>query len=81
MKRLLLALLLATSTFAGVGQAAAPCPPKSRYGEWIKIEKDGVITYRYVYRGFRNGFPPPAMYYYGYPQSGYTYGTGLEQFP
>jgi hypothetical protein len=79
MKRLLLAALLVNLICTSVSFAAAPCPPKSRYGEWIKIEKDGVITYRYVYRGFRNGFPPPAMYYYGYPQSGYTYGTGLEQ--
>jgi hypothetical protein len=79
MKRLLSAIVLAILVFTGVCQAAAPCPPKSRYGEWIRIEQDGVVSYRYVYRGFRNGFPPPAMYYYGYPQSGWTYGTGLER--
>jgi hypothetical protein len=78
MKRLaILAILalsaLATSSTCEAGGRVAT----SRYGEWVRINNNGVISYRYVYRGFKNGFPPPAMYYYGYPQSGYTYGTGI----
>ncbi len=68
-------LALGTSVPAEAGR---PVPP-SRYGEWIRVNHNGVITYRYVYRGYRAGFPPPALYLYGYPRSGYTYGTGLEQ--
>ena len=78
MKRLMFVLLLALGTCAIADRADAGHPvAKSRYGEWIRVNRNGVITYRYVYRGYSNGFPPPAMYYYGYPQSGYTYGTGL----
>lgn len=78
MKRFLcvLALALALSLIADQASAGQRVPT-SRYGEWVRINQNGVITYRYVYRGFRAGFPPPAMYYYGYPQSGYTYGTGI----
>lgn len=67
-------LALGTSTRAS---AARPTSP-SRYGEWIRVNRDGVITYRYVYRGYPAGFPPPAVFFYGYPRNGYTYGTGIE---
>lgn len=78
MKRFLCVLLLALVACAFAGDAVAGRRvATSRYGEWIRVNHDGVITYRYVYRGYTNGFPPPAMYYYGYPQSGYTYGIGL----
>lgn len=78
MKRFLFVLLLAVAACAATGRAdAGQRVATSRYGEWIRVNHNGVITYRYVYRGYRSGFPPPAMYYYGYPQSGYTYGTGL----
>ncbi len=78
MKKFLLMFLLATGVCAAgdrveAGRRAAT----SRYGEWVRVNHNGTTTYRYVYRGYTNGFPPPAMYYYGYPQSGYTYGTGL----
>ena len=78
MKRFLFVLMVATiaGTWAGSAEAG-PRLGASRYGEWIRVNNKGVITYRYVYRGYKNGFPPPAMYYYGYPQSGYTYGTGI----
>jgi hypothetical protein len=82
MKKLLLVMFVGLVALSAAARSdAGTCPPQSRYGEWIKVKnKDGVITYRYVYRGFRSGFPPPAMYYYGYPQSGYTYGTGINSW-
>jgi hypothetical protein len=78
-----LLLLAACFLFLAMGNAAPaiagrPVSP-SRYGEWIKVNHNGVITYRYVYRGYRAGFPPPALYFYGYPRNGYSYGTGIDQ--
>jgi hypothetical protein len=70
---MLVAVLMASASNASAAKRVAT----SRYGEWIKVNHNGVITYRYVYRGYKSGFPPPAMFYYGYPQSGYTYGTGI----
>lgn len=75
---LLLAALLLALGSAPTASAKSPVP-QSRYGEWIRVNHNGVISYRYVYRGYRAGFPPPALYYYGYPRSGYTYGTGIDQ--
>jgi opacity protein-like surface antigen len=78
MKRFFCLLVLAMAAMAIASQAnAGQRVATSRYGEWVRVNHNGVITYRYVYRGFKSGFPPPAMYYYGYPQSGYTYGTGI----
>jgi hypothetical protein len=79
MKRGLAGLVLLTVVMlSGAVNAAAPCPPRqSGYGEWIRVNTNGVITYRYTYRGKVSGFPPPAMYYYGYPGSGFSYGMGF----
>lgn len=78
MKRVLFSLLIViAASLASDNAVAGQRVATSRYGEWVRVNHNGVITYRYVYRGFKSGFPPPAMYYYGYPQSGYTYGTGI----
>ncbi len=57
-----------------------PKPPLgfgiSGYGVRLKYSGPGYTKYRYTYPGYQNGFPPPAMYYYGYPGSGYSYGVG-----
>ena len=39
--------------------------------------KNNQVTYRTTYPGKINGFPPPAFLYYGYPQSGFSYGVGF----
>jgi hypothetical protein len=78
MKRLLFAFAMILATLVASSTAMAQsCPPQSRYGEWVRVSRNGEVTYRYTYRGKTNGFPPPAMYYYGYPQSGYSYGIGF----
>jgi len=63
-------------------QCEAPCDRpqpgfgKSRYGVKIIYQGPGYRRVRYTYPGYEAGFPPPAMYYYGYPLSGFSYGAG-----
>jgi hypothetical protein len=63
-------------------QAQYPCDRpqpgfgKSRYGVKIIYQGPGYRKVRYTYPGYEAGFPPPAMYYYGYPLSGFSYGAG-----
>jgi hypothetical protein len=49
---------------------------KSRYGVKVIYQGPGYRKVRYTYPGYEAGFPPPAMYYYGYPLSGFSYGAG-----
>jgi hypothetical protein len=65
-------------------QMQAPCDRpqpgfgKSRYGVKIIYQGPGYRKVRYTYPGYEAGFPPPAMYYYGYPLSGFSYGAGVN---
>lgn len=51
---------------------------KSRYGVKVIYQGPGYRKVRYTYPGYEAGFPPPAMYYYGYPGSGFSYGAGAN---
>jgi hypothetical protein len=77
MKRWACGLLLFSSVLIGAsGEAQAiqlRYPPRYRYSSYYKhinVPRDGQMTSRYVYRGYENNFPPPAIMYYGYPHSG-----------
>jgi|GEM_PF-4275911 len=52
----------------------------SRYGVYVKTIRNGKPAYRYTYPGYEAGFPPPAWLYYGYPQSGHSYGAYGMQY-
>ena len=62
-------------------QAVPPQRPlkrtKSGYEATVIVRKNNRVTYRTTYPGYINGFPPPAFLYYGYPQSGFSYGVGF----
>ena len=48
-------------------------PPRYQRGTYfptIVVPRKGQMTTRQVYPGYKNGFPPPAWLYYGYPHSG-----------
>ena len=82
MKRwtVVLALLAASQLSATSAQAFERPQPgfgKSQYGVKVIYRGPGYVKYRYTYPGYVNGFPPPAMYTYGYPLSGYSYGVGF----
>jgi hypothetical protein len=49
----------------------------SGYGVDVIYQHRGYITHRYTYPGYKNGFPPPAFLYYGYPGSGFSHGVGF----
>ena len=49
----------------------------SSYGVNLYYPQDGGLPRRYTYPGYKNGFPPPAFLYYGYPQNGSTTGVGF----
>lgn len=80
MRRLLVAALLLWSAIAAcsVSSAAAPAarrnPPRFTRGTYfptiVKQQRNGQVTTQQVYPGYKNGFPPPAWLYYGYPHSG-----------
>jgi hypothetical protein len=46
-------------------------------GVWVKTNGPGYPAYRYTYRGAKDGFPPPAWLFYGYPHSGDETGLGF----
>lgn len=85
MKKLLLAGIILIS--AGVVQADYPKPnyypkrkayPRSGYGVWENYYDRGQLVKRqFTYPGKAWNVPPPAFLYYGYPQSGYSYGVGF----
>jgi hypothetical protein len=81
MKRWLIATVFCLVTIPALAGPPVTPATSSRYGEWLRVNHKGAITYRYTYRGYANGFPPPAMYYYGYPQSGFSYGMGPVDRP
>ena len=49
-------------------------PPRYERGTYfptiVQKQRNGQVTTRQVYPGYKNGFPPPAWLYYGYPHSG-----------
>lgn len=49
----------------------------SSFGVYLYYPQDGGQPRRYTYPGYKNGFPPPAFLYYGYPQNGSTTGIGF----
>jgi hypothetical protein len=55
-------------------------PPKYKFGTmtpyYVYRDRDGNMKARRVYPGYAEGFPPPAMFYYGYPHSGDDTGIG-----
>ena len=82
MKRICIALLFCAS--ATVAQEASAAPrqrpvkrTRSGYEAIVAVRKSTGVTYRTTYPGYVNGFPPPAFLYYGYPQSGFSYGVGF----
>jgi hypothetical protein len=77
------AAMFALAMAAASAEAAAPprCQPlprtRSGYEATVIVRKNNQVTYRTTYPGKINGFPPPAFLYYGYPQSGFSYGVGF----
>jgi len=78
MKRSMLVLfavcgsLLASSVEANAA-GAKRYPPRYQRGTFfptIVEPRRGQLTTKRVYPGYKNGFPPPAWLYYGYPHSG-----------
>lgn len=59
------------------GQRMPPGFGRSQYGVRVIYSGPGYQKSRYTYPGYVNGFPPPAFLYYGYPNSGFSYGTGF----
>jgi hypothetical protein len=62
---------------AGVANAAQPSarryPPRYTKGTNFPVivqKRHGEVVTKRVYPGYKNGFPPPAWLYYGYPHSG-----------
>jgi hypothetical protein len=73
-----LAIATASTTEAAVPAHHRPLPrTRSGYEATIIVRKNNHVTYRTTYPGKINGFPPPAFLYYGYPQSGFSYGVGF----
>jgi len=79
MKRWTVAALLGWSVLAACSASsdAAPAarryPPRYTRGTYfptIVKQRNGQLTTEQVYPGYKNGFPPPAWLYYGYPHSG-----------
>lgn len=80
MRRLLVAALLVWSAMAAcsIPSEAAPAPrrysPRYTRGTYfptiVKQQRNGQVTTQQVYPGYKDGFPPPAWLYYGYPHSG-----------
>ena len=82
MKRFFFAVALCMAAL--VAQDCKAGPPqrplkktKSGYEVTAIVRKNNCVTYRTTYPGYINGFPPPAFLYYGYPQSGFSYGVGF----
>ena len=79
-KLVLIAALVAVSAAAQPAVRRYQYPrqrSQSAYGVWVKSYRHGQPTYRFTYPGYINNFPPPANLYYGYPQSGHSYGIGF----
>ena len=79
MSRWTVAALLVWSALAAccVPSEAAPAPrryppryTRGTYFPTIVKSRNGQVTTETVYPGYKNGFPPPAWLYYGYPHSG-----------
>jgi hypothetical protein len=82
MRRICLAVLLCVAATATQEASAAPRQrpvkrTRSGYEAIVIVRKPSGVTYRTTYPGYINGFPPPAFLYYGYPQSGFSYGVGF----
>jgi hypothetical protein len=64
-------LSLATETQA---ERARRYPPRYQIGTnfptVVQKQRDGTVTTRRVYPGYKSHFPTPAWLYYGYPHSG-----------
>jgi hypothetical protein len=82
----LVALFCTAKPLAAADAGASPPPGTalgylmhrpSAYKVKVIYHYKGHTYYRYAYPGYANGFPPPAFLYYGYPQSGYSYGVGF----
>ncbi len=48
---------------------------------YVFRDRDGNIKVREVYPGYAEKFPAPAMFFYGYPHSGYFTGLGIDGSP
>jgi len=79
MKRFTIGLLLISAALAASSTQAQAArarryPPRFERGTYFPIivqkQPNGQVTTRQVYPGYKEGFPPPAWLYYGYPHSG-----------
>jgi hypothetical protein len=89
MTRGIAVILLLLGTFFVTDKAIAggpkrpvePHPPKFErvgFGEYVRYrDRYGNWRWRLTYRGARDGFAPPAIYSYGMPHDGFSYGWGL----
>jgi len=84
MRRSFKTLLVAAAILGAAGPAEAaqrrrPRVPHSpsRYGVMATYHYKGQVIQRYTYPGYVDQLPPPAFLYYGYPQSGFSYGVGF----
>jgi hypothetical protein len=49
---------------------------RGSYTQYVPHMRRGQVQPSKVYNGYRQGFPPPAFLYYGYPHSGDENGIG-----
>jgi hypothetical protein len=65
-----LAACCASSEAAPAARRYPPRYTRGTYFPTIVKTRNGQVTTEQVYPGYKNGFPPPAWLYYGYPHSG-----------
>jgi hypothetical protein len=73
----ILVLLATVALGSAMASAAPPRRSPSGYAVRVTYHYRGRTVTRITYPGYVQGFPPPAFLYYGYPQSGFSYGVGF----